>query len=315
MRLVSLHARDASLSFVEVERKVSKAIRWFIILFTLITALVVYPVQSSAQTATEPTGLKNVTMWIYPEYDDPRLLVMIEGKATGTSFPATIRFLVPQSAEMYSAGAKDSNGTYSGGPPNRQASEIDGWDEISYQLQYETFRVEYYYPAITGQPDKQISFDYHWLYPVADLRVVVQQPLKATNFSVTPAGVPGSEDQFNVMSYTYTNLGAGETSHYDIKYTKADSVPSMSTGAKSSAWWIWIVVVGVVLLGGILVISMGRSNRGRARPAPQSKRAPSQANSKGAKKPGKGNRFCNYCGKALDEGSNFCGECGKKVAK
>jgi hypothetical protein len=142
---------------------------------SLISVLQMQPL--FAQTNTEPAGFKSVTLWVYPEYDDPRLLVMLEGKISGAQAPLTIRFLVPQGGELNSLGSKDAQGNYSRAPDlpiaeqtegsffHRKASSIPGWDEISYILANETFRVEYYRDEIFGQPDKEISFDFHWLYP------------------------------------------------------------------------------------------------------------------------------------------------------
>src|ERR1035437_3483999 len=164
-------------------------------LIALLSGTLVQP--ALAQATNEPTGFKNVTVWVYPEYDDPRLLVMLEGQITGTTLPALVKFLVPQSANLFSAGSKNTQGVYSGGPPNRIASSVQGWDEISYTLPTtaSTFRVEYYDDIITGSPDKKISYDFRWLYPISDLNIVIQQPLKATNFNVSPPGTKTTENR------------------------------------------------------------------------------------------------------------------------
>src|SRR3972149_12304383 len=38
------------------------------------------PEAALAQTDNQTPAFKNVTLWLNPEYDDPRLLVMMEGK-------------------------------------------------------------------------------------------------------------------------------------------------------------------------------------------------------------------------------------------
>ena len=58
---------------------------------------------------------------IYPEYDEPSLLIMLEGKITGANPPVQVRFLVPSTAEMYSAGSKDAQGTI---PEGRQTGKL-----------------------------------------------------------------------------------------------------------------------------------------------------------------------------------------------
>ncbi len=298
-------------------------IKWLTILVALLAlTATARPLIANAQANSEPTGFKAVTLWVYPEYDDPRLLVMIEGKISGATSPVTVRFLVPQSAEMYSAGSKDAQGNYTGGPPNRKASQIAGWDEISYQLTTDTFRVEYYYPGITGQPDKQISFDYYWLYPVSDLNVIVQKPLKATSFAVTPSGQQGTEGQFTVYNYSYTNLTPGNPLHFDIKYTKTDSAPSLGTiasttspsSSSSNSNTVLIVVVAVLasllLIGGVILWfrSPNRTPVKRLEPATPSGGPRTKLKAARAK-------YCNYCGTQLDPDSNFCAHCGKKLVK
>ncbi|MFC1987592.1 hypothetical protein ACFLVH_03510 [Chloroflexota bacterium] len=52
----------------------------------------------SAQNENVPTGFQNVHLWVNPEYDDPRLLIMLEGQIVGTQPPAEVRFLVPSTA-------------------------------------------------------------------------------------------------------------------------------------------------------------------------------------------------------------------------
>ena len=154
-----------------------------ILLFVAVTCVLIVSATLSpvfAQDGNEPEGFKNVRLWVFPEYDDPRLLVMLEGKIVGAQAPVTVRFLVPSAAEMNSAGSMDSLGQYSGGPPDREPSAISGWDEISYVVTSDIFRVEYYDPIIIGQTDKTIRYEFYGLYPISDLRVIVQEPRKST---------------------------------------------------------------------------------------------------------------------------------------
>ncbi|ADJ25746.1 hypothetical protein Dehly_0429 [Dehalogenimonas lykanthroporepellens BL-DC-9] len=164
-----------------------------------------------AADGEEITGYENVTIWIYPEYDDPRLLIMVEGDITGTIAPAEVRFLVPADAQMYSAGSKDVQGRYSGGPPNREASGTHGWDVISYLVTEKTFRVEFYTSQITGYPDKSIDFEYRFLYPVSGLEVIVQEPRASSEFRVSPAGNTFTDSEgFLSHLFTYTTLPEGQ---------------------------------------------------------------------------------------------------------
>lgn len=274
-----------------------------------------------AQTASEPTGLKNVTLWLNPEYDDPRLLVMLEGKITGATAPTRIRFLVPTAAEMYSAGSLDAAGKYSGGPPERKTSEIPGWDEISYQLTTDTFRMEYYDDIIIGQPDKEISYYFQMLYPINDLSVVVQEPRTASNFKVTPEGSMLGKDSeaFNVYRYSFNNLLPTSPLHFDITYNKTNPHPSLidvtspgtspTTGSTGSSGLNVPLLIGVIAGVFAVVAFIFLMNR---RPKPKAVKYSSKAD-RAARRREAGTRFCSQCGRQVDEGHQFCPYCGNKV--
>lgn len=277
-------------------------IRYGILLILAVISLASAPYMQTAfaQSSTEPAGFKNVTLWINPEYDDPRLLVMLEGKIVGIAAPTQVRFLVPEAAEMYSAGSKDAQGKYSGGPPGRVPSQIPGWDEISYILKTDTFRVEYYDPIIAGQPDKKISYDFRWLYPLSDLRVVVQEPKKSSNFSVAPNGGTTTDPEgFAVHTYSYRNLmTADKPLHFDIGYTKSDP---------NKSGLILGLVVGIVLAGALVWFL-----RPERKLAYSAKPAAGSGQIRLNKRKGAGKRFCGQCGQPLDGPSKFCPHCGNK---
>ncbi len=268
----------------------------------------------------EPTGFRNVNVWVNPEYDDPRLLFMMEGKIVGANAPALVRFLVPSSAFMYSAGSKDAQGKYTGGPPARAPSSIPGWDEISYTVTSDTFRVEYYDDsAIASQPDKKIAYDFRWLYPISDLTISIQKPRTATDFVVTPQGLAGIDgDGLAVQRFTYQNLGTdNSTLHYDITYTKTDAAVSVtnpqlnssgSSGSPNVPLFLW-VLVGIVILGGALWILKSLKTSNRLATSPASRKT---ATVPSGKRPTQ--RFCRNCGKPTQSSDKFCPHCGNKAS-
>jgi hypothetical protein len=272
-----------------------------------------FPCATPIQSANEPTGLSNVALWIYPEYDDPRLLVMMEGRITGTSAPAQIRFLVPSAAEMYSAGSIDSQGKYSGGPPDRKASSTSGWDEISYTVTTDIFRMEYYDPVIPAVTDKSFSYDFRSLYPISDLKVIVQVPTKATNFSVVPEGVKTTEGSFAVYTYSLVSPNLDEALHFDISYSKSDPNPSIGTStsagnpggsAKLNILWPIIGIAGLLII--VIMVLWYMKSRNKVIPAKSS----AAVSSKNAKQRSK---FCSQCGKRLDYPSKYCPYCRNKI--
>jgi hypothetical protein len=302
-----------------------------------LVGFVIFGLFGTSLAAEEPTGLSNVTVWLYPEFDDPRLLVMTQGHvAQGTTLPAMVRFLVPTDAQLYSAGAMDSQMNYSGAPPQRQPSEIAGWDEISYDVTEQIFRVEYYTDAIKGETDKQIEFEYSFLYPVENLFVEVQQPLKATSFVITPTqeSMTVGNDGLNYYARQIESLEAGEPVKVRMEYTKTDPAlsynladqPQPAQSGPNADQTMLIVVTGgalVAILAAVFIISRRR----RSAPAPsraqrrararqnrsrdQERPARSQVASEDT--PSQAANFCRHCGTSLREDSLFCPQCGEQV--
>ena len=291
-------------------------------IFTL-ASLFIGSIPVYAQNESE--SFKNVELWIYPEYDDPRLLVMLEGQIEGTEPPAEVRFLVPSTAEMYSAGSKDAQGNYSGGPPDRKSSSIQGWDEISYQVTTNTFRVEYYNPIIFGNPEKTISYMFRSLYPISDMEITVQEPIGSTDFTVTPEGdrfvdVAG----FNSYLYRYTNLNADTTIQFDITYTKTATEPSLSLSGETfppssqasgendtSDYTLILVILAVIVVIIVAVFIWQRRKvpvtRAERRRAARKNGRPILQDSTPAPK------FCSQCGNPIDKNDKFCASCGAKI--
>ncbi|MBI2850341.1 MAG: zinc ribbon domain-containing protein [Chloroflexi bacterium] len=287
-------------------------LRYWLLLLVAVTSLALgrHTQTALAQTDNETVRFKNAALWIYPEFDDPRLLVMLEGNLDGAEAPVRVRFLVPAIAEMFAAGSKDAQGEYSGGPPDRKASEIPGWDEISYELKTNTFRVEYYDSSIFGRPDKTISYDFRTISPISNLRVTVQQPKKSTNFSVTPRGVVGADGEgFTTYSYSFNNLTAdADPLHFEIAYTRAETKPSISPGGGLSTGLIIGLALGVIVIGaGIVWILKARQTQ--RVPVRESRQQRRQA----ARKGGSGNLFCTRCGQQIAASDKFCPYCGNKV--
>lgn len=269
-----------------------------------------------AQGENEPTGFNNVHLWIYPEYDDPRLLTILHGQIAGAEAsvenPATVRFLVPSTAFMYSAGFFNPQGNYVRGGfvdptksigvdpyPERQSSEIAGWDEITFTIDTNSFVVEYYDPIIIGNEDKTIDYEFHFLYPISDFAVVIVKPPESTNFTVSPQGTLGTDtflSGYPALFYSFNDLIVDEDSplQFDISYSESGGISTL-------------LVVGIVcgvsaaIVGGFLVIR-------RAKQKALAERRPVRMSKKKAKRQG----FCRQCGKQLDRPSPHCPYCGAK---
>lgn len=280
---------------------------------------------SPAVAQVQSFVFKDVKFFVYPEHDDmlnlgaPSLLVMIDGEIEGLEPPVTVRFLVPSSALMYSAGS-GPRANYVGGPPDRKASGINGWDEISYTLETNIFVVEYYVPIIDTQP-RIFSGDFIPLYPIDGLVADVMQPRETVNFSVQPSTAPANQLEFtdsqgfNHKQYTYDSLASREVLGFSLSYAKKESSSS------NIALIVVLALVGIGLIGGILYWALRRSqpaSRSDRRRQDRTPRKPVEKDAIPLKRPvdrrsaGKP-RFCPDCGVELDGSPRFCPDCGSQL--
>jgi hypothetical protein len=305
------------MSTLQAKVKIIAAVAIFIpVLFAIVS------IPTYAQS--EPESYSNVKLWIYPEYDDPSLLVMLEGQIEGTEPPAKVKFLVPSTAEMYSAGSMDDQGNYSGGPPDRVPSSIPGWDEISYQVTTDTFRVEYYDPIILGSPGKTIPYTFHSLYPISDIEIVVQEPLGATDFTVLPEGDNFVDSAgFNSYLYRYTDLDPDTTIQFDITYTRTATAPSLSlsgetltpsqpSGVNDTSDYTLIGIILAVIV--VIIVAVFIWQR-RTSPVTRAKRrrAAKRSNKPEPQDLTTAPKFCSQCGNPIENNHKFCINCGARI--
>lgn len=273
--------------------------------------------------------LKNTTLSIFPEYDDPMnlgvpsLLIMYEGQIISNNL-SQIAFLVPEDAQMYSAGSGPRDQYQVGGLLDvNGASNISGWKQVSFVPKTNFFVIEYYLPIPT-QPDRSIHFDFRTLYPVSGMKVIVQEPGRATDFKLAPEGRVGNgPDGFKIHTFDVPSVTPDQPLLYDITYNKKDNNPTLGSGgavsATSSNTNLVLIVIGViVVLGAVLFFGSqlrakparaysSRSQRRQAMREVRKGQAPGQEQGKGKSK------FCRNCGKPLQGNDRFCPSCGESV--
>jgi hypothetical protein len=192
----------------------------------LLTVLSVSP--AAAQNLTD-LRLERAHVSVWPEYDDPRLLILYEGAFVDDGgFPRTVEFPVPLGIDVNQAAGLAPDGRYLRQP--YQIIPEDSYALLCYELPIPTFFFEYYYDAIEGEVDKTIDWWLRSRYPIADLQVDVQQPLKATGFSVSPPAdlINAGPDGFKYHLFSHRTLGAGEELKLHISYTKVNPEPSVT---------------------------------------------------------------------------------------
>ncbi|KNZ70615.1 hypothetical protein Tfer_0799 [Thermincola ferriacetica] len=202
----------------------------------LVTVLSFIP--AAAWAGDEQMEFKNLKVSVWPEYDDPRVLVILEGtmvNASDSPFKGEVKWNIPKGKDLEIGMACEIvNGGHSC-QPYEQKDKGD-WIELTWKTtrsiapgeEYPVF-LEYYYNPIEGSVDKKFTFSYQPSYKIDSLTVSVQQPLKAENFKIDPAPSSTNTDSggFVNHNYVYSNQTPNNKITLNVSYKKADPKPSV----------------------------------------------------------------------------------------
>jgi hypothetical protein len=311
------------------------------LLLALLIITLIAPLAAHAQTGAPV--IENAELRLWPEYDDPGLLVIFSGNfAEGTTFPLRAAFPLSEGARNIQATYQDASGTLI----NRPFEITDG--KLTYELPSGAFHYEYYVDREPSGNARQITYVLDAPYAINNLRITAQQPRGATDFALAPAAETTQQgtDGLTYHVVNRANVAAGEKLEIGVSYTKTDtslSLPQLavtSTGvaaddaaaaavvSTSAADWLpWLLIgVGVALLAGILIywlISRRQPEPEPVAPAPAPRRAaapsarplptvPARPAPPSAPQgaPTGPAAFCHSCGNALKAEDRFCSQCG-----
>ena len=299
-----------------------------LILSSVITAALIAP--SAMAASGEPLTIKTMKVSLWPEYDDPRVLVIYEGEFyTDASFPQPVAFPVPLGSEMSQVCALQ--------PPDNDhlcqlyetLTEPDNLS-ISYTLPVPTYYLEYYWDGIKGQPEKSFAFQYVSPYAVDTLEIDVQQPLTATGFELALPYASATSDSrgMKYFRYVFQDVKSGQVINIDASYSKSDDRPSVSgsqiggAGGSNGYLWIGIGAAIVVIAAGLILFTrkpaVSRTQSRRAARIEANRSGDRTTQRPAAPKPslpapGTEVLFCSHCGTKLVSGAVFCQLCGAEV--
>lgn len=190
------------------------------------------PSSTSSQTSASSADLvmARLRLSIWPEYDDPRVLIMLRGEMTPRqAFPASITLPIPKGAEIIGAGMISEQNELLLHP--HQVLPGDSQDTLQLNLPVPRFFVEFYYnPFTVSGSEKRFVYSASTTYPIELFEVDIQQPLKATAFTVDPAPMDRTTDKegFTYHQFTSRDVGKGHSQTFTIAYTKTATTPSVA---------------------------------------------------------------------------------------
>lgn len=280
------------------------------------------PALASAQT-TDRISKLDILVW--PEFDDPRVLVQYDGELSTTgAYPREVAFYIPSGASLAATAYADESNQLFNTDPAKVTDAGNGFSRVTFSIPKSHFHVEFYHDAIKGTPDKSLDFVYKAVLPSEQVRLEVQQPLKAENFATDPVAALQSDGMhdFKYHIFNYPSLASDQLLEVKVTYTKTDPNPSLqnvvppetapATAPEAAAGdpnQVYILAgIGVAFALGLLALWMWFSRR-QPRFALALGNGGSGTSRKG-EKPGGG--FCGQCGYGLRASDNFCPRCGTK---
>lgn len=262
-----------------------------------------------------PVVIERLEISLWPEYDDPRLLVIYRGMLAQEPKGPLI-FAIPITAEIHAVAYLNSEGRLLKSDwqilPGSDREQLVVFTPGSRQFQFE------YYEEITTR-GSQRSFTFQFQssrYEINALQLEVQQPLRSSDFVAQPPLPDDLGRDRRGLSYFGRKIGTvdlGLLIEQQISYTKRDTQPSVqaNTGAALGRSWPVLGALALLALGLVGITWYWWARRRASPPAPLT--SPHPFPPRGG--PGSGPMgFCSGCGHAFREREEFCPKCGRPRA-
>jgi hypothetical protein len=296
--------------------------RWFTGLALIIALVAAVPVQ-----AQSGLRLSSVSVDVWPEYDQPAVLVIYRiSMSPTTTLPVILNLRIPAQAEAYAVAISDPVNGLINAPYDRTVQ--GSWATLAITANARDVQVEYYDTLVKNGTARHIVYEWAGDYAVDSFTVDIQQPTGATNMVTNPV-LPQSavgQDGFVYYQSSPQPFSAGQTYTLTADYQKTtDSLSTTglpvqptqpltasTTGRVTmSAVLPWILAgIGVVLIILGIVGGYYMWKNGTRRPFSSRRRHTT---------PQPGNEtvevYCHQCGKRAQPGDVFCRTCGMRLQK
>jgi hypothetical protein len=292
--------------------------KWLLLPLLFSLLIIPFPVGAQGQIT-----LDNVTVQLWPEFDQPSMLVIYDfSLPQATSLPMDITLHVPSDANIIAVAYADAGGLLNA---QYQAAPADGdWQALTITIdQKTTYHIEYYASLTTK--DTQRNYAYLWFgdYAVKTFDVSVKVPVDTTDITTDPTmkdTTPTGSDQ-KILTWSTSDLKAGDQVPIEVTYTKTSDRLSVSdqpleTGIvdESTQGRVSLSNYLPYILGGlgVLLILVGglyfwQSSKGR--PEPRRRHRSQEEDTSGEA------IYCHQCGKRAQANDRFCRTCGTRLRK
>ncbi|MDX8411137.1 MAG: hypothetical protein R8K46_04580 [Mariprofundaceae bacterium] len=186
--------------------------------------------------ATHDLSIGRMRVSIWPEYDEPSILAIYDGKfEEGADYPIKTSFFVPKGSVISDACSLSHEGQHF--CQLYKTVNRGEYDEVSLLLPYPNFYLSFHTPQFDTQREKrEFAYRIKANHSIKTMKVDIQQPLRSTAFNISPdkrAAVAQNDDTlsllegFNHLTYALNDISEGQESVFRLDYIKKDPQPSV----------------------------------------------------------------------------------------
>ncbi|MDN5348063.1 MAG: hypothetical protein PWP65_1627 [Clostridia bacterium] len=210
------------------------------ILLVLAALLVITPPVQAAEESLTITDLQSA---IWPEYDEPRVLVLHNGTLVNTGrepFQSEIRYFMPKGATVNMVCETEKGMVCRPYEIDQSNPDFDvvSWKPSRSIQPGESFPAmyEYYYLRFSGGGKRDFTVPFQSAFPVKRLRVEVKAPKGATSITLDPRPSRQTRDSkgFENYYYWYPKVETEERLVFRVAYTRDTAEPSVTPQASTS---------------------------------------------------------------------------------
>jgi hypothetical protein len=273
--------------------------------------------------AQSDVTLSNVNVQLWPEYDQPSMLVIVDFQVSGSNLPANIPFRIPKDANLVAVAAYAADGSLVNAVFDGPKKDNE-WQTFTITLDTSaSYRFEYYQPIAFNGSQRIFSYLWDGAYAVDAFNIRVLEPMDTISLTTIPALV--STTQENGLLYYQgdtVKLASGQQYTLNLDYKKtSDTLIAPPQGIQPSAPVdentpgrislnnsLPYVIGGlglIMIVGGLVYYwGAGRNSGGKVR-----RRTHSSAENKGDG----AEVYCPQCGERANPGDRFCRVCGARL--
>ncbi len=281
----------------------------------------------AAGVAAPAVMITTLSADVWPEHDDPRVLIIYRGTLSADApLPYPLSFAIPVGAQVHAAAYRRDGQLFAA---QSQTSRDGDQARVTFLVPVRDFQFEYYADVISGQPQRAFAVALVFPLLVESLQVSVEQPLRSSGFTLTPASTrTATGGGFTYYLYTEERWSAGKVWSIRGTYRKEDNNPSLLRAAPQPAaappgqlaggggplLWFLVAVIGIVLgIAGTLTVTYLRRAKAPRRAAPPSVRRRAKPASRVQEAAEA--RHCANCGTRAAPGDRFCRNCGQPLPR